>query len=302
MEENKKMEKKVREKPSRQAVLKTLIIVLSVVLALAVVVLGILLNSAGKEEKLPAASQEGQSQTPAEPETMTLETSHGAVRIDAALAEVLRYEEQKSGGRITEIYTLVLGGTEKEVFRICFGDETQGDLIGYLGDRAVTVLVTPYGEADFQSAQEQQTYERVMDLLNLILESVYGSSDFVSDLTPEAEPVQTQQAVLTYWTVELPMGMRWEESTADGQYKAEFYGAVSGEEYLLYTVTLGGEVADPLGAYLVDGTAMVLGITVNNASSQMAYTEDGSMEAYGTMMDTVNGVLQVIEASENYIE
>ena len=302
MEENKKMEKKVREKPSRQSVLKVLIIVLSVILVLAVVVLGVLLNSAGKEEKLPAAPQEGQSQESAESGTITLETSHGTVQIDAAFADILRYEEKKSGGRITERYTLVLGGTEKEVFRIGFGDETQGDLIGYLSDTPVTVLVTPYGEADFQSAEDLQTYQRVMDLLNPILESIYGSGDFVKDVTPETEPAQTQQAVLTYWTVELPMDMRWEESTADGQYKADFYGTVNGEEYLLYTITLGGEVANPLGAYMVEDTAMVLGVVLHNASSQMTHTEDGTMEAYGTMMDTVNDVLQVIESSEGYIE
>ena len=230
----------------------------------------------------------------------TFETGHGPVQIDANYADMITYEELQEGDITHELYFMPLEDNVLEVYRISFGDASLGDLFGYLDGRPVTVMVTPHEDTDFPNEQSVENYYGVMEQLNAILMVIREREDFAEELTPQTEimpEVPRQDASLTYWNVELPENVEWEENTSDDIYTVDFYGTINDQRIKLYTISLGDTDVDSIiGQYSADGVQQVVGVTIHTAESGL----NQSNVEYSTMMDTINIVLSAIMESDGF--
>ena len=316
MEEHKKMEKRGRERPTRQSVLKVLIGVLAVILAAAVICLVVLLNMEKSDEQPTQPQQPVQQEAVQQPvdvptvpeveETFaSLQTRYGSVQLTSRLVEHIRHFEVTEEGVTIEVFNMLTDEGEKELFRICFGNSLAGDLFGYLhgdsGDISVTVTVTSHTEDEFRKKDDYRLYQELMEQLNTVLDSIRGCETFSTQRSADADNIQPQSVQLKYWTVQIPGNMTWEEKTEGSVYQVDFYGMVNGEKRNLYSIVLGEENPESvIGVYTADGTDRTVSVKTYDASAQLAQMDDNAAQVYGTMMDSINEVLQVITVDKNF--
>ncbi len=238
----------------------------------------------------------------------TIETAFASIQIPSDCLGKIQHMEIAEGDVTMEVFSMLPEDGGRELFRICFGSTQMGTPIGLLmaGDEEIPVsVVTSEYDINTFSADEKEVYFGMMDQLNGIISSILEHENFKKiDEPQQVETVETTQTVgLTYWEVELPENMEWEESNIDGIYKVDFYGLFGGERIRLYTISLGEASAETaLGAYTADGMTRTLGLEIHSIDKQIDWMGEEGMAIYGNMMDTINDVLQVIMGSENYIE
>jgi len=212
------------------------------------------------------------------------------------------YEQEINGAKISEKYYAMIGGEKKLLYGINFGEE-DGNWLGLLatdsGDVYITYNVYAVSEDEMAAMNdtERLRYYELMDGLGTTLSSITADSRFREE---KPAPEGMNSAELACWTVSLPDGMTWTETNEDGEYQAIFYGMVQGEQIPLYMVRIGDiEAQSVLGKYLIDGVEKTLSVESFGLPQHDAWTDEEYIAA-GEMMETINDVIQVIDASEQF--
>lgn len=225
-----------------------------------------------------------------------IETAYGPLWIEEDYADSIRHEEVSDGDTTIEVFYMVLPDGERELFHIIFGNASQGDYIGTLktDGQAVPVSVTvcTYTKEDFPDQDALNDYYTLMDQVNVVLDSIRASDSFAAS----GSQTGTRVAELTYWSVELPETVTWEERTDDQTYYVDFFGTIGEENVRLYTISLGEAAADSfIGLYEIDGKQVPVGVQTYSLESGETYFSE-----YAAMMETINDVIQVIMADQHF--
>lgn len=235
-----------------------------------------------------------------------IETVYGSLYVSEANADKLVHQEVVDAGVAMERFSMILGQQEKELFRIYFGDAAQGDPVGCLrtenGDVIISVAVCTYEASDFPNEEDFALYHTLMEELNTILDSIFSDSRYhVLDKVEGTEP-QKLETELKFWKFELPKTMELMEHDQNGLYWVDFYCSVSEERVLIYTVYLGETEVDTLiGYYTADGVQKPVGVKTADIQPK-GHWSDEDIATVNAFMATINDVIQVIMADENFSE
>ena len=232
-------------------------------------------------------------------DTVMLETLYAALPFPREYADNLKHLEVVQEPVAMEVFYLVNQDREMELYRIYFGDDTVGDLLGYLTVKTeeipVTYTVCLYQEADFPDAETKAIYGNLMDGFSIILNAITSDGRFRTERS--APKIQYADGELRYWTVNLPTDVETEEN---GIYRADFYGTIRGQRIPLYTITLGDAAAPTLlGNLQVDGEARPVGVQSHFSQPDGNWTPEEISNSY-RQMETIDLVIQAITLSENF--
>ena len=232
-------------------------------------------------------------------EDLTLETKYGPLPFPGRFADSLRHLEVVQDKVAMEVFYLVTGNQEMELARIYFGDDTSGTPVGYLTvgpeELPVSYSICTYNEGDFPDEQTKAIYGGMMDAFSELMNVIYADNRFSTTRT-----LSTNQTKMTYWTVDLPEEILWEETEENGIYRADFYATVRGEAMLLYSITLGDDQAPTiLGALTVEGESRPVGIVSHFTQPEADWTEQERNDLY-SRMETIDLVIRAITESENF--
>lgn len=237
-----------------------------------------------------------------ESEYILLETRYGELPFPREYVENLKHQEVVQESVAMEIFYLVREEQEMELYRIYFGDDTVGNLLGYLTVAAdeipVTYTVCSYEEEDLKNTETRAVYGNLMDGFSTLLSAI--SSDNRFSATRSEPTVQYSEREMRYWTVTLPAEIEWVETEENDIYRVDFYGNIRNERTLLYTFTLGdAEAPTLLGSLLVNGEQKSVGVQSHFTQPGADWTEEERSSAY-RQMETVQLVIQAIALSENF--
>lgn len=269
--------------------------------------------------ELPAATEETGSKLPSASDevvegaedsfVMSSDGTH--VIIDSAYCQLLfpaqyckylRYDEYTQGAVTTQIFSFVKEDMNLELFRIYYGDAETGEPLGMLntgtGDVPITFTAHTFGEESFADEESWLIYNGMMDGFSVVLNSIYVDSRYMPNQS--AEPSQTQDVELSFWTVDLPEEITWEETQEGGNYQVDFFGNVNGEKIPLYRVSIGDTpLKTVLGNYTINGTAKPVSVEACDMPTMEGWPEREVTRLYD-LMETINDVIQVIMSSEEY--
>ena len=245
-------------------------------------------------------AEKGQTQT------MDIQTSYMTMQFPKIYAKNLSHQEVIEGNVTSEIFSLAYNGTELELFRICFGDQSAGKLEGYLHTDAgiipITLAIADYEKLEFpeDEGKTRSLYFSMLESMNTVLHSIQSDARF-----SEHKSVSTGNKVdvqLTYFTVSLPESVKCEETTEGGIYRAKFYTTIAADRFILYTICLGDTDAESvLGTYIVNGEAKPVSIEVGNLDSLEHVSEEERPGVY-LLMETINDIVDVITSSKNFTD
>jgi len=254
------------------------------------------------EAEKPAASVEVAEATKPAEENLQLETKYMTLLYPKAFVDCLQHREVTEEDVAMEIFSMAYKGTEMELFRLYFGDETVGVVLGYLtvadAEIPVSYTVSEYQDVDFPEAEARDLYYRMMDGFGTVLNTINNDNRF--SLTKSVKPVNYTDCEMKYWQVSLPEHMDWVESEENGIYRIDFYGTICGDRLPLYTIYLGETQVDSvLGYFKVDGKQLPVGIVTHGIMPGEGWTDDNMTEAYRSM-ETIDLVISAITSSRDF--
>lgn len=234
-------------------------------------------------------------------EFITVETAVCPLQFPAMYSELLHHMEVIQDDTIMEVFSMVQGETELELFRIYFSSEKTENDIGFIkterGNKYITLSVCERSDEEFADAETREQYYSMMGSVDVVLSSIQNNSSFSKKGRVEINIVDIN---LDYWSISVPDNMEWEEVSQDGSYFVTFYGNVNGEKIKLYAISVGEpELKSVLGNYTIDGIAKSVSVESYDLPVTDGWTEEAITELY-TMMSTINDVIQVIMSSENF--
>lgn len=245
----------------------------------------------------PAATEE--PETPA----LSFDTGYHTLSFPEKYEGMIEHVRREEGGVITNLFHLVHKGFRVELFRLMYGDASQGEYIGMLetDDKEVPVsymVHQPVGD-ELAHVDVNAYFFELMDDFNDVISPIYADDRFHpgENIGPGISAVSS----LKYWNVELPAAISWQENESEGNYRADFFGEVANRKIMLYTVYLGESVPDAtvLGKYEVDGVKKDVSVTSSPLNMLDGWTE-ADMTTAGTLMDTINDVIRMITSSEQF--
>lgn len=233
--------------------------------------------------------------------SIKLQTEFGKLEFPREYAENLKHTEVEEAGAVIEIFSMISDEEEFELFRIYFGEVSNGSIVGFIcSDSDVVPVSVMLGDGrKIESANEETAtqYYSMMEGLNVVLSSLYENEKFTKD---EFEAQKESAMKLTHWNVTLPNTMAVSESSVDGIYEAEFSGEVLGESVALYRISIGEEKAEvPLGYFKLDGVKKAVYVQSYELEERESWSEDDYAAAY-RMMDTINDVIDAIMQSKQF--
>ena len=236
--------------------------------------------------------------------TVTIETVYGDLAFPKELKDHMRHEEVVEGNLAVELFYMVSSESEKELYRIYYGDANQGTLVGYLttdsGDVSVSCAVNEYEDEAFKDEEERKLYYEMMGAFTVLVNSIYADQRYTENGT--VEPVQDQKQKLRYWNVVLPENVLFEESESGDVYRVDFYGELGGQRINLFMIALGEvEAESTLGFYEVNGVPKPIKVQTCDLS-EYAYWPQADQDAIYQMMGSLNTVVQAILSDKNYSE
>ena len=235
---------------------------------------------------------------PAEDPDIAIETPYVVLKFPKEAAELVRYQQESEAEVVSQVFSMEVKGSMREVFRIWFNNYDAGTRMGYLtteqGSIPVSYDVTPYTETEFPDEESWTRYYTVMDGFSTLLESISQSKAFrETDLQDDGE---TRTHTLKYWELTLPAAVRCEEITGETGYRVEFYGKIAGKEIKMYAIHLGEPAAQSeLGFYLADGEKLRLTVESADLDSNLELSQQDHL-----LMESINSVIPVIMADPNF--
>jgi hypothetical protein len=236
---------------------------------------------------------------------ITIETRYLPLQLSMEHKDLIQHREVIEDDVAVEIFYMLTGEAEKELFRVYFGNEEIGDIIGTLetetGEIPVTASGCVYSPEDFADEEQLQLYYSMMGELNTVIQSIQNDSRFKAMDEIETPVVNTTETQLKHWKVSLPENMEVEETENGNVYQVDFYGLIAGEKLKLYTIYLGETQTDTvLGGYMINGEVQSLCVESFELVMEDYWSEQECTSAY-TMLDSINNVIQTIVSSENFV-
>ena len=236
---------------------------------------------------------------------LTIESRYLPLLISAEYADLIHHREVTEGDVAVEIFYMLTGEVEKELFCVYFGNGEIGDIIGTLqtetGEIPVTAAGRVYSPEDFATEEQLQLYYSMMGELNTVIQSISENSCFKASDEFETPVINKAEIQMVHWKVVLPENMEVEETKSGNVYQADFYGLIGGEKFKMYTIYLGEARTDTvLGGYIINGEVRLLCVESFELVMEDGWSEEERTSAYA-MLDSINDVIQVIVSSENYV-
>ena len=230
-----------------------------------------------------------------------VQTSYSTLEFPARYADALKYTETVEGDVTVEIFSMIHGSGDVELFRVCFGETGKGTVEGYLnldsGEIPVSVVIENGDRAESLDGEAVEQYYAMMDALNVVLDSLYRDERFSKKSIAAENKTQNQ---LAYWSFDLPADIACEETVENDQYHVSFSYIFAGEQILLYTVYLGGPERESLiGYYTADAEAKPIYLEISKSVQQDAMPEEAKNGVYAAM-DTINHVVDTIMSNEHF--
>lgn len=303
---------------------KRLILIIGII---CVLILAAVLGAFFLGEKSPENVQDdpvsdpGETAELVEDDRYAIDTQYIHLRFPKEYEEYIAHEQENTESGTAEVFYMRHEDGRMELFRIGFGDGFGGESLGVLNMADGTAVRINY-EVKHYTAKELENiqvdystidkdlnennelydaedfYYLLLNEFNGILDSIRQDSRFSEgEMTEE---IKSGKADLRYWDVLLPENMECVESAKGDRYQADFYGTVSDDKILLYSVYLNEE--DPtivLGNYKTGFTTRVVSVRSYELKMLDGWTE-ADMVTAGTMMDTINDVIGVITGSANF--
>lgn len=256
------------------------------------------------EPAAEATKNNRDEQTPKETKveaTISIETKYGTLLFPQEYSEHLKHREVMDVEVTAEIFSMVYNTKETELFRIYFGGEQIGDILGAFnaetGEIPIYVTVCEYGDAYFADEETYEVYCGLMEGMGTTISSIWHNPQF-TDLK-EVEVVEEEKK-LTYWSFSLPENMDLEETENKSNYLISFYGAVNNQRYKLYSLAVGEPALDNiLGTFGTDDNQSVVSVESYDLPDMENWSERDMAEMY-TMMDSINSVIRTVMSSEGF--
>ena len=158
-----------------------LVLILSVALAVSLtvnVVLGILWPSSSDGEQHPSTEPEIVTSDPNK-SMMEITTPYGTLGYPEEYADTLFHEGYEENGVYTHTFFMRHGEDKVELFAICFGDETVGTPIGFVGEIAVNVTSTALMTDDSWTEADEELFGNMQMAVNDVIASLHTWDHFV---------------------------------------------------------------------------------------------------------------------------
>ena len=235
---------------------------------------------------------------PAEDPDIAIETPYVVLKFPKEAAELVHYQQESEAEIVSQVFSMEVNGSMREVFRIWFNNYDTGTRLGYLvteqGSVPVSYDVASYTETDFPDEESWTRYYTVMDGFSTLLESISQSKVFRETDLQDNEKTKTH--TLKYWKLTLPAAVRCEEITEETGYRVEFYSQIAGKERKMYAIHLGEPAAQTeLGFYLADGEKLRLTVESADLDSSIELSQQDHVR-----MESVNDVISAIMADPNF--
>ena len=233
-----------------------------------------------------------------------------SIQIPAQYVDMVEHTQEQYGDRVTEVFVLKEGEAEISLFCIDFGDRQSGDWLGLLNIDGVNVPITYTiflpDEEEMSKFGEKglEAYDAMRESFSNLLNTITADPRFMmEEVQAEQEKLVIGKLVeMTYWSVNLPEAIKFEETNQDGVYQADFFGEVAGEQILLYSVRIGGDsLQSELSLFEIDGVKKIVSVESNSLSDRNDWSQSEFETAF-RMMDTINEVIEQIMSSEHYSE
>lgn len=250
----------------------------------------------GDQEPLRAPSSNG------DVAVISIETAYGTLSFPEELAGSMRHMEVTENNTAMQVFYMMTATGEKELFRIFYADTQSGTHLGYLttdtGEIPMSYTICEYADEDFADAEERKLYYNMMDAFTVVINSIYADERFSE--TRVVAPVGDHEVSMKYWKVTLPDNVQYTETEENGNYRADFFGEVSGERIDLYMIGLGDLEADAMiGLFTVKGEQKPVMVKTFSLEDYSTWPEEEQTVIY-QMMDSVNDVIQVIAEDKNF--
>ena len=234
-----------------------------------------------------------------------LETNYCDLLFHKQYEDMICHVESSDNGSAVEVFYMISGEREVELFRVYFGPDEVGDLIGTLcapsGEISVSVTACVYTLEDFADENEYILYHELMEELNTVINSIRSSEGFREKDENQQPIIEKGNVQLKYWTLVLPESMSWEETETAGLYLVDFYATVLGEQIKMYTIYMGeAEANTMLGYFKVGSENRPIWVKVYDIQAKDTWTDEETAGAY-TMMESINDVIHSIMDNENFV-
>ena len=234
--------------------------------------------------------------------TVEIKTTLALLKFPEKLIDNMYYEEVHEGNELHVIFYMVRQNGEWEIFRIIFGDDTIGTLMGYLetdsGEISVSYLLAQHSGDDFSEDEDWDWYYKMMDAVGVVLLSIQENNEFHEN--GSVKNIGSHEATFRYWKLNVPSNIHYNESEENGSYCIEFYGQIGEEIVELYTIALGHlPTGVNFGSYTVNGKSVPVMIATCDVTEYDHWT-DVEKDTLYQMMDSLNDVIAQIRSSKLY--
>lgn len=250
-----------------------------------------------------AAETAATEPAPTEPEFVRVDMAEVSVELPRIHMSRMSHQKVTEDSVVMEIFSMDAGEEAVELFRIFFGDEARGNLIGYLrtqsGEVPVTMTVCEYPDDFFPDEDSRLAYYDLMDCLNRIVQTLEADPRFHN---AEKVPVEKTEAQVIDWKFSIPAAISWEQTVADGACRVDFFTHLMDRRIDLYRFAIGGEpLQTVLGTYLFAGEQQILSVESCPLPSTEGWPEETVTEFY-RMMESINDVIRTLMSHEGFAE
>lgn len=284
---------------------KWLIVVLFIIIILLGGSLLYMKHNEGKSDKDNNQVSEtvmNQSEEMIESSYLEIDTPYLTLKFPEQDSAALLHEEEHVGDAVVEVFYMKTEGNDLPLYRIDFGDENLGEWLGVIktDTEEIPVTYTVFSATEEELQQlgvNLETYSVLMNDFNVLLNCIYEDSRFSSE--KENDVVEEKEIELMYWNVTLPESISCSENVMDGNYQADFYIEIQGEQVNLYSVYIGDEQAETiLGQYKIEDRWEPISIESYDLRNSELSDEE-LLTAY-QMLDTINDVIETISKSKQF--
>lgn len=260
----------------------------------------LILSGCGKNQNMESAKKMSE----ADKVMAVLETHYCTLQYPEEFVGTLLHKEVVEGSEAIEIFSMMNGEAELELFRLYFGSARIGEQIGFLktqwGETSVSYTVCEYEDSEFTDENTKSQYYQLMDVLNDLLKSVQNGSTFsISGTVPD---LGRRDAKLKYWTISVLENMYWEETVSENAYQVSFKGNIDSRQIEIYSISIGAVAYENvLGSWELNGSCLPVSVRTFENVVDASWTEE-EINTYYNMLDTLNEAIQVIISCENFAE
>lgn len=243
---------------------------------------------------------------------MEIETTYLSIQYPKEYKKYLTYEETLNGVDSEAVFFMNYEDNKLELFRLNVCSDAPETYEGYLNTDKGTMYVSLAGSSVDQNlffsddvsgdpevnVEMEALYYAMKDGMTAVMKSIEQAPNY--SVVRGVFGNDKKEETLSYWKVNLPSNVTYEEKYEGAVYRAEFYGNVGEKKIPLYTISLNDTTAEnPIGQLVVNGEAKLVSAQVHDPNADATLTEEERATVY-ILLDTINDVLQAIRQDKNF--